>query len=167
MRVPIWILWRGLIYLGKEQKYIILFKILVYLWQIYFIFWIGRLKRENNISTATVPTASTKFTWPLIYCQIRKTPVYFRPLIAANFSDNLLSIFLLNILSVPAVILHISCMAQEVRLTSRFAHLYLLWTFLSTYNNSYNYSGYLKHVSTYSCCSHAIFSAHFISWALW
>ncbi|XP_055959426.1 ubiquitin-protein ligase E3B [Patella vulgata] len=36
-----------------------------------------------------------------------------RPLIAANFSDNLLSVFLLHILSVPALIHHISVLSQE------------------------------------------------------
>ena len=38
-----------------------------------------------------------------------------RPLLAANFSDNLLSLFLLHIMSVPAVVLHVNSMAQEVR----------------------------------------------------
>ncbi|CAG2202036.1 UBE3B [Mytilus edulis] len=36
-----------------------------------------------------------------------------RPLIAANFSDNLLTVFVLNIMSVPAVIHHVSNLSQE------------------------------------------------------
>ncbi|KAL4223687.1 Ubiquitin-protein ligase E3B [Mactra antiquata] len=36
-----------------------------------------------------------------------------RPLMAANFSDNLLTLFVLNILSVPALIHHISVMAPD------------------------------------------------------
>ncbi|XP_041348845.1 ubiquitin-protein ligase E3B-like [Gigantopelta aegis] len=36
-----------------------------------------------------------------------------RPLIAANFSDNLLTVFLLHILSVPAIIHHVASTAQE------------------------------------------------------
>ncbi|KAH9492187.1 Ubiquitin-protein ligase E3B [Bulinus truncatus] len=36
-----------------------------------------------------------------------------RPLIAANFSTNLLSVFLLHVLSVPAVIIHINTTAQD------------------------------------------------------
>lgn len=39
--------------------------------------------------------------------------VALRPLLAANFSDNLLTVFLLNILSVPALIHHITTMSQE------------------------------------------------------
>ncbi|XP_064648502.1 ubiquitin-protein ligase E3B-like isoform X2 [Lineus longissimus] len=39
--------------------------------------------------------------------------VALRPLIAANYSDNLLTVFLLHILSVPGVIYHISTTAQE------------------------------------------------------
>ncbi|OPL32780.1 hypothetical protein AM593_09687, partial [Mytilus galloprovincialis] len=37
-----------------------------------------------------------------------------RPLIAANFSDNLLTVFVLNIMSVPAVIHHVSNLSQEL-----------------------------------------------------
>ena len=37
-----------------------------------------------------------------------------RPLLAANFSDNLLSLLLLHILSVPAFIHHVSVLADEV-----------------------------------------------------
>ena len=40
--------------------------------------------------------------------------LHFRPLLAADFSDNLLTLFVLNILSVPAVIYHLNLMAQEV-----------------------------------------------------
>ncbi|BFZ18278.1 hypothetical protein BsWGS_21317 [Bradybaena similaris] len=36
-----------------------------------------------------------------------------RPLIAANFSNNLLSMFLVHLLSVPAVIIHINSIAQD------------------------------------------------------
>ena len=37
-----------------------------------------------------------------------------RPLITAQFSDKLLSLFLLHILSVPAIVLHISNLSPEV-----------------------------------------------------
>ncbi|XP_059171742.1 ubiquitin-protein ligase E3B-like [Physella acuta] len=36
-----------------------------------------------------------------------------RPLVASNFSPNLLSVFLLHVLSVPAVIIHINTIAQD------------------------------------------------------
>ncbi|ESO98574.1 hypothetical protein LOTGIDRAFT_201597 [Lottia gigantea] len=39
--------------------------------------------------------------------------VALRPLIAANFSDNLLSVFLLHILSVPAIVHHISVLSPD------------------------------------------------------
>jgi hypothetical protein len=42
---------------------------------------------------------------------------YFRPLLAANFSDNLLTLFVLNILSVPALVHHLSTTAPDVSLT--------------------------------------------------
>ena len=37
-----------------------------------------------------------------------------RPLIAAEFSDKLLTVFVLNILSVPAIIHHLNVMSPEV-----------------------------------------------------
>jgi len=37
-----------------------------------------------------------------------------RPLIAANFSDKLLTMYIIHILSVPAVIEHVKSMAPEV-----------------------------------------------------
>lgn len=42
------------------------------------------------------------------------TLIFFRPVIAAHFSDNLLRSFLLHIMSVPAVISHLSVLTPEV-----------------------------------------------------
>lgn len=42
------------------------------------------------------------------------TLLYCRPLIAADLSDNLLTVFLLNILSVPALIHCIRTMSPDV-----------------------------------------------------
>ena len=42
---------------------------------------------------------------------------FFRPLVLSKFSDNLCSLFILNILSVPGLILHLSAIAPDVSAT--------------------------------------------------
>ena len=44
--------------------------------------------------------------------------ISFRPLILSNFSDNLSSLFILNILSVPGLMLHLSSVAPDVSLVT-------------------------------------------------
>lgn len=47
---------------------------------------------------------------------------FFRPVIAAHFSDNLLRSFLLHIMSVPAVISHLNILTPEVSTPNTIKH---------------------------------------------
>ena len=60
-----------------------------------------------------------------------------RPLLAANFSDNLLTVFILHVLSVPALIHHVTVMSEEVRVTTYYMYSALLAWFRewSLFNN--------------------------------
>lgn len=49
--------------------------------------------------------------------------ILFRPVIAAHFSDNLLRSFLLHIMSVPAVISHLSVLTPEVTVPRAIKHM--------------------------------------------
>lgn len=44
--------------------------------------------------------------------------IFFRPVIAAHFSDNLLRSFLIHIMSVPAVVSHLNVLTPEVNVLS-------------------------------------------------
>lgn len=48
--------------------------------------------------------------------------IFFRPVIAAHFSDNLLRSFLLHIMSVPAVTSHLSILTPEVSVLDAIKH---------------------------------------------
>ena len=56
----------------------------------------------------------------MIFTKLLKNANYFcyRPLLAANFSDNLLTVFVLHILSVPAIIHHVAVLAPDVSSSS-------------------------------------------------
>ena len=54
----------------------------------------------------------------IVHCREHLAVVAFRPLLGANFSENLLNVFLLHILSVPAIVLHMASIAPEVRQVS-------------------------------------------------
>lgn len=62
------------------------------------------LKRSLCRSTVVLKHASLSATVTLAL----------RPLIAASFSDKLTTIFLIHILSVPAIVSHIQALAPEV-----------------------------------------------------
>lgn len=51
------------------------------------------------------------------------TLIFLRPVIAAQFSDNLLRSFLLHIMSVPAVISHLSVLTPEVTVLNTIKHI--------------------------------------------
>lgn len=56
-------------------------------------------------------------SFPVHFCHIVSHYLRNRPLVAANLSDNLLTVFLLHILSVPAVVHHMNIMSQEVNIS--------------------------------------------------
>lgn len=41
--------------------------------------------------------------------------IFYRPVIAAHFSDNLLRSFLIHIMSVPAIVYHLNVLTPEVK----------------------------------------------------
>ena len=62
------------------------------------------------------PTPSWTLLSVMITLNFISIDFFFRPLLLSNFSDNLISLFILNILSVPGLILHLSSIAPDVSL---------------------------------------------------
>lgn len=63
-----------------------------------------------------------KWFWLICMLPFEFTLIFFRPVIAAHFSDNLLRSFLLHIMSVPAVIFHLSVLTPEVIVLNTINH---------------------------------------------
>lgn len=54
----------------------------------------------------------------LLTTPLTQSNMFLRPVIAAHFSDNLLRSFLIHIMSVPAVVSHLSVLTPEVKVQS-------------------------------------------------
>lgn len=80
-----------------------------------YFYWLDKFIQFNILSqffSETIYTRCIKCNYIVLHGFYCKFP--YRPLVLSNFSDNLCSLFILNILSVPGLILHLSSITPDV-----------------------------------------------------